>query len=234
MIAMLRKLPRGQFKKYGRRPPPLHGCIELPMNMIRSEVTVPFSLKGPSHCSQRVFAALLHLQFNVEEARLDSLFELEPIINLGEDADPMELNACFRSPAVIEWLSRVDRRLVPQLMGPVVGDIAAREVLRNLKANEAVYTYPVDYRGVGRHCSLAFRPKDGGKVVIWDPSPTFDGEKECPLWTRHNETMLNFRGYEAVRRVRWVQLRGVQQKNNSRRAAKRKWCKAFQASLVPS
>jgi hypothetical protein len=189
--------------------------------MIRSPWQVPAVLKGDTHCGQRVFAALLHLQCKVPITTLDTLFSLKLINDLGEDTDAVELNRCLRSAPLIEWLAKNYKRAMAQLLPPVVGDTAVRNLLRNLKENEAVYTFPVDYRGVGRHCSLAFKPAEKSAVIIWDPSPTFDNDTECPIWTRHNETCLNFRAYAEARLVQWTPLPAQQSRKNRKRKRKR-------------
>jgi hypothetical protein len=219
LVSLVKKLPFGTHKKYGCRP--VTGCVVRPQNMIRSTVKVPAVLKGPEHCNQRVLAALLHLQCNVAKQSLDTMFKLSPIINLGGDAHPVELNKCLRSSEMLHWMTAFCCRLLPELMPAVEGDEEVRHLLRNLAPNEAVYTYPVDFRGVGRHCSLVFRPAKG-KTIMWDPSPTFDDQDECPVWTRYNETCLNFRSYAAARIVEWSQLPLQQSRTNSRRARCRK------------
>lgn len=221
LISDVHALKYGVVKKYGRRP--IDACMQRPTGLVRSSVVVPSGLKGHTHCSQRVFAAMLHLQWNVPVDSLDLLFQLKPLQQLGEDTDAREVNRTFRSPDVIDWLAFYVTRSIPELMKPVVGDYSVRELLRNLAPNEACFVFPVDYRGVGRHCSLAYRPRVGGKVVLWDPSPTFDIQDECPLWVRYNETCINVRSYAEARMVSWnAFLPLVQSSANKRRAKKRK------------
>jgi hypothetical protein len=122
---------------------------------------------------------------------------------------------------VLQWLSKKGVKAQPKLLPAVEGDYAVRCLLRNLTANEAAYTYPVDYRGVGRHCSFVLKPADNGKLVMWDPSPTFDVGEECPVWTRHNETSLNFSSFAEARLVQWTPF-AQQSMRNRKRARKRK------------
>jgi hypothetical protein len=218
IVMKLTHMAYGTTKKYGRRP---QNCTSLPI-LIRSVTTVPSGLKGHTHCTQRAFAALLHLKYNVPIDDLDSLFKLDPMMELGADTEPVLMNRSLRSEPVLTWLASHIPKRIAQLEKPVIGDFAVRELLRSLKDNEGAFTYPVDFRGVGRHCSLAYKPLDDGGVVIWDPSPSFDYENEVPKWNFYNEFCLGVRSYEQACLVLWISIPQKQSKGNLRRCLKRK------------
>jgi hypothetical protein len=220
-VGMLRTMAYGTSKLYGRRPKNSNtaSCTHL----IRSTLTVPSGLKGHTHCTQRAFAATLHLQFDLPAEHLNSLFKLKVMQDLGADTDTTAFNRCLRAAPVIDWLSVHIPRSIPQLLKPVVGDAPVRELLRNLERNQSVFTYPVDFRGVGRHCSLAYKSSDSDEVVIWDPSPSFDMTNELPLWVTFNETCLHVQTYEKACLLQWSHLPKLQTSANERRARKRNY-----------
>ena len=192
------------------------------MDMVRSLVTVPLGFKGHTHCNQRVFAAALHLIFSIPKHTLDSIFKFDAMMKLGTDADAREMNVVFRCPSVCSWLEvNTGRRVVPELQPPVIGDAKVRHMMKNLPTNTAMYTYPVDYRGVGRHCMLVYKPRFG-PVVIWDPSPTFDNEAKCPVRTAWNETALNVKAYTEGRLLAWKRRTTKKQNRTNRHRDQRK------------
>ena len=219
IVQAVKDMPYGMSKKYGRRP---RTTLKSPsMNMVRSLVTFPLGFKGHTHCNQRVFAAALHLIFSIPKHNLDSLFTCAAMMNLGTDADARDMNVVFRCPSVCRWLElNTDRELVPELQRPVIGDKKVRHMMKNLPTNTAMYTYPVDYRGVGRHCMLVYKPRFG-PVVIWDPSPTFDNEAECPVRTAWNEAALNVMAYAEGRMLAWKGRATDKTRKNRRRDQKR-------------
>jgi hypothetical protein len=115
-------------------------------------------------------------------------------------------------------------RVVPHLLKPVIGHQNVLALMKSLPVNTAMFTYPLDFRGVGRHCMLTYKG-NGGQVVMWDPSPTYDKEAECPLRTTYNETALNIRAYAEGRLLSWTKIEKKQSDKNMNRRLRRRWRK---------
>jgi hypothetical protein len=211
----------GMVQLYGSRPSPTCFNRQARSILTRSHVTIPTGFKGNEHCMQRVFAASMHLCFGISPNKINSFFTLASISALGPDTDPRTLNKCLRGEDVIEFLAKLGRPMAPVLRKPVIGDSCVRQLLRSMPRNTAVMTYPIDMQGLGRHCSLAFRPA-AGRVIMWDPSPVYDMQEKCPLWLRHNEFSLRIRGYSEARVIEWRPTQTKQTYRNLKRSRKRK------------
>ena len=223
-IKRLKEMDNGVVKLFGSRPTPTGlGVAKCQDTLTRSDVAVPRGLKGHEHCMQRVFAAILHLKFGFQPEDINTLFDLETFKSLGTESNPKQFNDRLRNRMVIQWFGVRGVRTLARLQKPVVGDAQVRNLLRSIEPNTFVMTYPVDFQGLGRHCSMAYRPQGSkrGQVVLWDPSPVFENGDKCPYWLKHNETTMHVRGYSAARVLNWLVLPTKQAPANAKRAKKR-------------